>query len=116
MGFSLAVTLLMLVLVPKDDWRGVVAYVNHAAAPGDLIWLASAADPLVYDYYRPEHPARIGSVADLAAAAATTRTVWLISGPAPYPPLQAWLEQNSRLVAHVPFYRVDIWQYHLSQP
>lgn len=116
LGFSLAVTLMMLVLVPKDNWRGVVAMINHAAAPGDLIWLASGADPLVYNYYQPEYPAQVGSVADLAAAAATNHTIWLITGPASYPPLQAWLEQNSRQVAHIPFYRVDIWQYQLNQP
>jgi len=114
LGFSLAVTWLMLALVPKDDWRGVVATMNHAAAPGDLIWLASGADPLVYNYYQPEYPARVGSVAELATAAATSHTIWLISGPAPFPPLQAWLEQNSRQVAHIPFYRVDIWQYQLN--
>ena len=111
LGFSLAVTLMMLVAVPKDDWRGVVAYLNVAAASNDQIWLASAADVLPYDYYQPDYPAHIGSLAQLQSAAANPSTLWLITGPTPNPTFQPWLTENRHLVNHISFYRLDIWQY-----
>ncbi len=110
-GFSLMITLVMQVAVPKDDWRGVVAFLNDAAAPDDVIWLASGSDPLVYDYYEPEYAAQVGSVGMLQDAAATGHRIWLITSPARNPALQTWLETNRVQLVHVPFYRIEVWLY-----
>lgn len=110
-GLALLVTVFMQVTLPKDDWRGVVAYLNDAAAPDAPIWLASAADVLPYNYYQPDYPAHIGSLAQLQAAAATPSPLWLITGPVSNPTFQTWLSENRRLVNHISFYRIDIWKY-----
>ena len=109
--FSLVTTLIMLATVAKDDWRGVVAYMNDAAAPGEQIWLASAADVLPYNYYQPRYPGKNAPWAEFQDAAATPTRFWLITGPVSNPAFQAWLTENRRLVNHISFYRIDIWEY-----
>lgn len=115
-SLALLVTLLGQWLVPKDDWRGVVAYLNDAAAPGDLVWLSSVADRLPYIYYQPIHPFQLGGVAQLQERGAAAPTIWLITSYGGDSALKAWLNENRTLAGHIPFYRIDIWQYSLEQP
>lgn len=102
--------------MPKDDWRGAVAYLNAAAAPGDLVWLSSVADRLPYIYYQPTHPFQLGNVNHLQERGAAAANIWLITSYGGDPAIQTWLADNRFLVAHIPFYRLDIWQYQLEQP
>lgn len=110
-GFTLMIAMVMQFTIPKDDWRGAVAFLNDAAASGDIIWLASGADPLVYDYYEPAYPARVGSVTELQDAAAIDNRIWLITGPVQNQALWGWLEMNRVQRSHVAFYRVHVWLY-----
>lgn len=111
---SLGATLAMQLLVAKDDWRGVVAYVNEAGGGDDLIWFDPRWNRTAYQYYDPDAFVGAGTPAQLEDAA--TADVWLIaerfpSSPIPSSPSEAWLDANRTLVQAVPFYRLEVRHY-----
>jgi len=103
-------------LIPKDDWRGAVSYINATATSGDVAWTRDdpwAAD--AYLYYGGSLPVFLEaepSGADLPA----NGEVWLITyrrpqDVAPSLAVEEWFDQNWRLVEEVLFYRLAIRHY-----
>ncbi|NKQ36061.1 MAG: hypothetical protein HF973_10660 [Chloroflexi bacterium] len=114
MGVSLAATLVMLLAVPKDDWRGAVAYVTDHARVGDVVWIDPAWNNVAWSYYQPEIPAYSGSQEQLEQLAVTD--VWLVAErfpgqAAPSSPDEVWLDENLQLVESIPFYRLEVRHY-----
>lgn len=113
-ALSLGATLAMQLLVPKDDWRGVVAYVNQAGGGGDLIWFDPRWNRTAYQHYDTDAVAGAGTVEQLQEAA--TGDIWLIaerfpSSPIPSSPSEVWLDDNMTLVEAVAFYRLEVRHY-----
>jgi hypothetical protein len=122
LAISLALTLGVVFFLPKDDWRGAVAYVDRSVA-GDqtLVWLDPRWNHYPYEYYQPRLSADYGRVEDLAALAATARDIWLIAEryhglPVPSSPSESWLNQNWELVDQMPYYRLEVRHYQPVNP
>ncbi len=114
MGISLLATLVMLWAVPKDDWRGAVAYIEAQAQPEDIVWLDPAWNQVVYDYYQLETSASIGSLQELEQLAVSD--TWLVAerfpmNEVPSSESEIWLDENLQLVAAKRFYRLEIRHY-----
>ena len=111
------------VFTPKDDWRGLAAYIDANVPPADVIWLDPPWNAAPYRYYQPQRPAqssrRAGSTEELAAMAAKMRGgdagIWLISerfgSPPPTSASETWLDAHWQLVETIPFYRLEIRHY-----
>lgn len=111
---SLGASTAMQLLVPKDDWRSVAAYINGAGGGDDLIWFDPRWNRTAYQHYDPDAVVGAGTVEQLSAAAADD--VWLIaerfpSSAVPSSPSEAWLDVNRTLVEAVPFYRLEVRHY-----
>ncbi len=114
LGVSLVAALAMLGAVPKDDWRGAVAYIETHAQPHDVVWIDPNWNNAVYAYYRPGTPAHYGQQGPLSELATTS--TWLIAerfpGRAiPSSKSETWLNDNLELVEAVPFYRLEVRLY-----
>ena len=73
----------------KDDWRGLAAYIERHARPGDAMLLNDAVMLNVFDYYLPDdlpltalppygHLADESTVADLEKMARQYRRIWFM--------------------------------------
>lgn len=122
MGASILAALAAIVAVPKDDWRGATAVLNHRAQPQDIVWLDPHWNRTPYEYYVPKIGAQRGSLEKLAALAETASdapeliNIWIIAerlptSPVPSSPTEAWLDQNWQFVEAVPFYRLELRRY-----
>ena len=114
MGLSLLASVVMILGVPKDDWRGVVAYLDQYNVAAADIWLDPPWNRLVYTYYRPQQPPTTGSLQELEEVAA--RDVWFVAErfpgqPVPASPSEAWLDEHLELVKAVSFYRLEVRHY-----
>lgn len=116
-GLSLVTAVIMLIAVPKDDWRGVTSYVNQLDVDPLTIWIDPPYNSIAYDYYTPRHQAVPIRPQEPKGELATGQTdIWLIAGRAPGEPIpssssEAWLDQHWRLVDSVPFYRLELRHY-----
>jgi hypothetical protein len=54
-GFSLALSAVNLLWVPKEPWREVVSVVQQELGPGDTLWVDELAVPAFDYYYRGSH-------------------------------------------------------------
>ncbi|VAW38401.1 hypothetical protein MNBD_CHLOROFLEXI01-3307 [hydrothermal vent metagenome] len=114
MGISLLATLVMLWAVPKDDWRGAVAYIEAQAQPEDIVWLDPAWNQVVYDYYQLETLASTGNLQKLEQLAVSD--TWLVAerfpmNEVPSSASEIWLDENLQLVTAKRFYRLEIRHY-----
>jgi hypothetical protein len=105
-----------LLLVPKDDWRGAVGYINDHSEAGDVVWLAPASGQIPYNYYQPKLLSVIGT--DLMDDPPLGE-IWHIAErqpgmPVPNGTVEAWLEGNRPLLEAVPFYRLEVRRYGAS--
>jgi len=107
----------------KDDWRGLSAYVNRHALPGDVMLINDAVLLNVFDYYlrddlpltalpRFGHPADEGTVAALEEMAEQYHRIWFV----PQPPADGsdddrlvarWLKDNLTPVDDALFHGLD---------
>lgn len=120
-GLVIALSVVGLVatmLVPKDDWRAAVAYVNTHADAQDVAWIQPDPwSPGVYDYYRGALPVHIASnPGDTAVVQSPTGDVWLITKRRPQDSIpaleaEAWFDENWRLIESSAFYRVEVRHY-----
>jgi hypothetical protein len=112
-GLSLVAACVILLLVPKDDWRGAVDYINRYSTPDDMVWLSPASGELPYNYYQPKIQAMVGlNLIDNPAAA----EIWHIAErqpgkPVPNGPIESWLDENRPLLEVMPFYRLEVRHY-----
>ena len=107
------------VSVAKDDWRGVVAYLDSHREPGEEIWLDPSSDSIPYNYYKPTHAPFLSQLKDEALDPdhlVARTTIWLVvqrrfGWTSPGSPSEAWLDRNSTLTKQVPFARLELRRY-----
>jgi hypothetical protein len=121
--------------VPKDDWRGAVAYVHGEGLPGAVTLVDPYWNELAVRYYAPQlstvtnrqfapNESAAAQPGDPFAAfrdvpqsaAGNASDVWLIAerlpgGQIPSSASETWLDQNMLLVERVPFYRLEVRRY-----
>lgn len=117
LGPLLAISLLAAIaalLVPKDDWRGAVAYLEANAGKNDLVWIDPAWNKTAPLYYELSLETRTGGKNNLEQI--SQRDIWLIAErfptlPVPSSPSETWLDANWQLVETAPFYRLEVRHY-----
>jgi hypothetical protein len=114
LSVSLAGILTITFLIPKDDWRGAIAYVNEHANSDAILWLDPHWIIDVAAIYRPSIRTQRGNQADLEQLPG--REIWLISErypnlPIPYSASEVWLDQNLELDEATPFFRLEVRRY-----
>jgi hypothetical protein len=111
---SLLATLVMILAVPKDDWRGVATYLNQHRQPETAVWVDPAWNKIALEYYDqgvPIHKGTIDTLAQLAVA-----DVWLVaerlpSQTAPSSASEDWLDTHMNLVQSILFTRLELRLY-----
>lgn len=101
-------------LVPKDDWRGAVAYIAANAEPDDLVWIEPHWNQKAVEYYQLPFETKTGTLAMLQKAA--NRDIWIIAErfpnlSVPSSDIEKWLDENLRLSAAESFYRLEVRHY-----
>lgn len=114
LAVSLLSTLMTVFLVPKDDWRGAIAYVSQHAKPEAILWLDPPWISDVTAIYQPAIRPQRSNPEEFNQLLG--RDVWLISErypnlPIPHTPSEAWLDNNLKLVETVPFFRLEVRHY-----
>jgi len=106
-------TLVVLLAVPKDDWRSATAHINQNAAQDDIVWLEPSSGFMPYGYYEPIIEPSFSQEAPQKHPGAT---VWHIAERQPNRPIpgsnaEIWLDENRRLLEVIPFYRLELRHY-----
>ncbi|MDT8307070.1 MAG: hypothetical protein RRC07_14155 [Anaerolineae bacterium] len=114
-GLSLLATLAALSL-PKDDWRGAVAYLEEQTGREAAVWLDPSWSTFPYNYYAQESVPQTGSLEELAEVAGESREIWLVAKrfpgqDVPSSPAETWLDARWQLVQRQPFYRLEVREY-----
>ena len=118
LALSLVAACVALWLIPKDDWRGAVNYINQHSAPGDVVWLAPSSGQIPYNYYQPKIPPMVGqNLIDNPP----TAEIWNIAERQPGTPIpngliESWLDENRPLLEAIPFYRLEVRHYGAAEP
>ncbi|MGB3716250.1 MAG: glycosyltransferase family 39 protein [Candidatus Promineifilaceae bacterium] len=112
-AFSLITSLITLLAVPKDDWRGAVALINQKAGADDVVWLYPFSGNLPYNYYEPTVSPRFSF--ELLDAPPETN-IWHIAERQPNRPIpgseaEIWLDANRKLLEVIPLYRLEVRHY-----
>ena len=110
---SFIATLVILLAVPKDDWRSAVSYINEHAGPGDITWLDPSHGRIPYNYYEPTVDI-LESSKNLEVE--QNASVWHVAERQPNRPIpgsevEIWLDENMQLVEVVPLYRLELRRY-----
>lgn len=116
LAVSLVASLVTLLAVPKDDWRGVVAYVNDNLAPEEVVWLTPAWNIIPYKYYEPVIAAQLEVEGRPSLEETVADDLWLVAErfpgqPTPSSTAERWLDAHWTLVETVPFYRLELRHY-----
>jgi len=103
-------------LVPKDDWRGAVAFIHAKADPDDLVWIEPHWNKRAVEYYQLPNETKTGTVAMLQKVVTGDRDIWIIAErfpnlSAPSSASEAWLDDNLELIFIEPFYRLEVRHY-----
>ena len=112
---SLGSSLVTVLFVPKDDWRGVTTYLSNEE-PEATVWVDRQWNGIPYNYYLPEQPVLHEGVAELQEVAAQNADLWLVAErfhgkPVPSSPSEVWLEEHMQLVEAISFYRLELRHY-----
>ena len=118
LALSLVASLITLLAVRKDDWRGAVAYVNENASHTDVAWIDPVYNRMAVSYYDlnlPFETERTASLEELSAS-----DLWLIAqrfpGQAiPSSPTEQLLDDNLELVELIAFYRLEVRHYRIKE-
>lgn len=114
LAVSLFSSITTILFVPKDDWRGMVTYIETQAAGEDLVLIDPGYNDIPYNYYQPRLLPRSVPVDELEETAVAD--VWLVverfpGSLYPYTLSQQWLDENRELVEIIPFYRLELRHY-----
>jgi len=114
---SLIATLVVLLAVPKDDWRSATAHINQNAAQDDIVWLEPSSGFMPYGYYEPIIEPSFSQEAPQKHPGAT---VWHIAERQPNRPIpgsnaEIWLDENRRLLEVIPLYRLEVRHYSAAE-
>lgn len=99
-------------IVPKDDWRSAVAYINGVARPGDVAWVSG--EPWAhnaYEYYEGTLP--VFNIEEPADDQIPLGHVWMLANRRPQDsvpsiPAEAWFRENWVLIDEADFYRLAV--------
>lgn len=120
LSLSLVAALVTVFLVPKDDWRSAVAYINANIQADDVVWLDPFWIANAYNYYNPVVVPQTDRQSELTVVVDNSeggeRHVWIVAErnpgqPVPSWPSEAWLDEHLTLVEAVPFYRLEVRRY-----
>jgi uncharacterized membrane protein len=117
LSVGLAASVFNVVAVPKDDWRGLVGYVNGHVAAEEPVWVDPAWQKLPYTYYGARRPlASSQPGASLEQTLRAASVVWLVAhrrfgAPIPGSPSEAWLDEHAQLTERVKFSRLELRRY-----
>ena len=119
LGLSLVSSLVTVLFVPKDDWRGVTAYMGREA-PDATVWVDPLWNNIAYSYYRPQQEVLHKGVGELQEIAVQHDELWLVAErfhgkPVPSSPSEAWMNENMELVEAIPFYRLELRYYRAAR-
>lgn len=117
LAISFAMGLIALFAVPKDDWRGAVAYVNDNASENDVAWIDPLWNRLPVLYYdiildiKPGEPEPIQALGG---------DIWFFAEripgqKIPATPTEEYLDNNLELLQVIPFYRLEVRRYRVRE-
>jgi len=100
--------------VPKDDWRGAVAFINENAASDAVVYFDPGWTGIMGSYYPLEREAF--AVRSGLEGAPEAAEIWLIAQRFPEQEIpssatEAALDASKRLQETVPFYRLEVRRY-----
>jgi uncharacterized membrane protein len=113
LSISFISSLIILLAVPKDDWRGALALINDRARPGDVVWLDPRSGSFPYEYYQPVlNPQFTNTLKETPPQT----EIWHIAERQPNRPVpgsvaENWLDANRRLLEVFPLYRLELRHY-----
>ncbi len=116
---------LMFVLVPKEPWRELVAYLDRVSQPGDLVIVEPPHYTLAFAYYdrnnlslQQVNPQ--GLTPDFAHQIAAARRVWLIlsseSTLDPSRQVRSWFAARYHPALDWEYYRITVQRYDVGGP
>lgn len=118
---SLLASLVNVLVVPKDDWRGALEVINTRAEPADATWVVVYTGPwgdgpyLYYDVETPliheTDPIRYQSLTDSVSG-----NVWIVASRTPRDRVpssgpEAWLDQNWKSLENHDLHRIAVRRY-----
>ena len=117
-ALSFAMSLVILSAVPKDDWRGAVAYVNKNAAKNDLAWIDPTYNRLAVLYYDLVPQLESGKIETIPTP--KTGDIWFFAERTPgqtipSSPTEQFLNSNLELKETIPFYRLEVRRYRVKE-
>jgi hypothetical protein len=94
LGFSLVMSLLNVIYIPKPSWHDVTQTFSSSVQAGDVIWVDEIVVP-VFDYYiagdYERHVLRVDALAEVAASRPESGRLWLVVGSRRYRDILAYL-------------------------
>jgi uncharacterized membrane protein len=113
LSISFISSLIILLAVPKDDWRGALALINDRARSGDVVWLDPRSGSFPYEYY---HPVLDPQFTNTLKETPPQTEVWHVAERQPNRPVpgseaESWLDANRRLLEVFPLYRLELRHY-----
>jgi hypothetical protein len=114
LALSLVASLITVLAVPKDDWRGAIIYINEHATQDAVIYLDPHWYRLLGRYYGLE-PQQI-SIREGLPETVPPGELWLVAERFPGQPIpssttESTLDESARLLEAVPFYRLEVRRY-----
>jgi uncharacterized membrane protein len=118
--FSLAMSMVILLFVEKDDWRGSVAYMNENSNAGDVVVLEHPWNLKVTRYYglAPEMitPDKIKAASDLEENSTIRGDIWYVVERVPgqseaATSIERWLDEHLEMLERVGFTRIEVRRY-----
>jgi hypothetical protein len=114
LALSLVASLITVLAVPKDDWRGAIIYINEHATQDAVIYLDPHWYRLLGHYYGLE-PQQI-SIREGLPETVPPGELWLVAERFPGQPIpssttESTLDESARLLEAVPFYRLEVRRY-----
>ena len=114
LAISLATSLITLLAVPKDDWRGAVEHVNSNATINDLAWIDPFFNTSAVSYYDlnlPIETERAGTLPENVSG-----DLWLFAQRLPGQAIPSSLSERQldsklQLTEAIPFYRLELRRY-----
>ena len=117
---SLLASLVNIILIPKDQWREAVSFINKQGQINDVVLLLPSYMTFPFDYYSQRRIARYGispsfASSQLESLLNASGRIWLVSHQVdiadPEKKIEGWLEQRANRLEEKSFYRILVHLY-----